>query len=47
MRVLRHKGGYLLQHRYLSDEEVAGVQKDILLEREEEKKKSKKNWRIL
>ena len=37
MRVLRHKGGYLLQHRYLSDEEVAGVQKDILLEREEEK----------
>lgn len=37
MRVLRHKGAYLLQHRYLSDEEVAGVQKDILLEREEEK----------
>ena len=37
MRVLRHKGGYLLQHRYLSDEEVAKVQKDILLEREEEK----------
>lgn len=37
MRVLRHKGGYLLQHRYLSDEEVARVQKDILLEREEEK----------
>lgn len=37
MRVLRHKGGYLLQHRYLSDEEVAKVQKNILLEREEEK----------